>query len=210
MTTVHQPKNTPISFAVDYDATSAQISGGMQDYFRAAASTMNSPGAANHYDFGWKGQANIESHIVVNGERLAYLGNVEMAVQQNRWRAGVCALRSATPAPDSGAGVADLSPADADCRSAIRETAARRCIRGKVLSGGLGVRPLRVCNTDSVSDGRFRTAAGSLKTQRKGARFLRSDPIARPWSRRLKSLLSARRPRRICRNFSPTARAPHR
>ena len=77
MTTVHQPKNTPISFAVDYDATSAQISGGMQDYFRAAASTMNSPGAANHYDFGWKGQANIESHIVVNGERLAYLGNVE-------------------------------------------------------------------------------------------------------------------------------------
>ena len=27
--------------------------------------------------FGWKGQANIESYIVVNGERLAYLGNVE-------------------------------------------------------------------------------------------------------------------------------------
>lgn len=67
--TIHQPKNTPIYFTVDYDATSAQISGGIQDYFRAVSSTMNSLGAAGDYDFlvGVYGSGNVCSQMIVSG-----------------------------------------------------------------------------------------------------------------------------------------------
>lgn len=73
--TINQPKGTPIYFAVDYDATSAQISGGIQDYFRAVCSTIISLGSSNNYGFqvGVYGSGNVCSQMLVSGISTRWL-----------------------------------------------------------------------------------------------------------------------------------------